>query len=95
MVALSNCLYEGMNLLLPPLPQRIITASELLKVDSAQIRKSQKINLRLILQSINDPKTIGSLMQLCHDEEGIVYDTITLLTSLLRKDCQNLVSIVF
>ena len=93
MVALSNCLYEGMNFLLPPLCQRILIAYKLLKVDPTEIRKSQKINLRLILQSINDPKTIGNLMQLCHGQDGVVNDVIALLTSLLTKDGQNLVSI--
>ena len=71
MRALSNCLYEGMNLLLPPLRQRLVLANQLLKLDVNSIKKSQKINLRLIMQSINDPKIMGILMQeSCQDHEG-------------------------
>ena len=91
-MALCNCLYEGMNLLLPPFRQRLILANQLLKLDVNSIKKSEKINLRLIMQSINDPKIIGILMQeSCQDHEGIILDIIGLLKTLLHKDSQCLI----
>ena len=91
-MALCNCLYEGMNLLLPPLRQRLVLANQLLKLDVNTIKKSEKINLRLIMQSINDPKIMGILMQeSCQDHEGIIVDVIGLLKTLLNKDSQCLI----
>ena len=91
-MALCNCLYEGMNLLLPPFRQRLVLANQLLKLDVNSIKKSEKINLRLIMQSINDPKIIGILMQeSCQDHEGIILDIIGLLKTLLLKDSQCLI----
>ena len=91
LMALISCLQEGMNLLLPPLHQRIIIANDLLNLEPNSIKKSQKIKLRLILQSINDPKTIGQLMQYCHDQEDVIQDVIDLLETLLLKDSQSLI----
>ena len=91
-MALCNCLHEGMNLLLPPLRQRLVLANQLLKLDANSIKKSEKINLRLIMQSINDPKVIGNLMQeSCQDHEGVIVDIIGLLKALLLKDSQCLI----
>ena len=92
MIALCNCLNEGMDLLLPPVEERLRTAKTLLDLDSSKIKKSQKIKLRLILQSINDPKTIGTLMQLQSGE--VIHDVIILLETLLLKDCQNLIKVL-
>ena len=44
------------------------------------------------MQSINDPKIIGILMQeSCQDHEGIILDIIGLLKTLLLKDSQCLI----
>ena len=79
-----------MHLLLPPLEQQLSIANELLKCDPTEMRKSQKINLRMILQSINDPKTIGLLTQLCQDHAGTISEVITLLETLLIIDSKTL-----
>jgi hypothetical protein len=89
-LAVGNCLYEGMNLLLPPLPQRITIANDLLQLKPDAIKKSQRISLRLILQSINDPKAIGLLVQSCQHQEGLIKDVVTLLETLLCKESQFL-----
>ena len=91
MAALINCLNEGMNLLLPPLEERLVIAKDLLDLDTQTqtIKKSQKIKLRLILQSINDPKAIGTLMQL--ESADVSQHVITLLKTLLLKDSQHLI----
>ena len=80
-----------MNLLLPSLEQQITIANELLKFNPSEMRKSQKINLRMILQSINDPKTIGLLTQLCQDQAGTIEEVIALLKTLLTIDCNTLI----
>ena len=77
---------------MPPLRQRLVLANQLLKLDVNTIKKSEKINLRLIMQSINDPKIMGILMQeSCQDHEGIIVDVIGLLKTLLNKDSQCLI----
>ena len=83
-----------MHLLLPPLEQQLSIANELLKCDPTEMRKSQKINLRMILQSINDPKTIGLLTQLCQDHAGTISEVITLLETLLIIDSKTLKGIL-
>ncbi len=93
MVALCHCLNEGMNLLLPPLEERLVIAKDLLDLPDTEatqsIKKSQKIKLRLILQSINDPKAIGTLMQL--ESADVSQHVITLLKTLLLKDSHHLI----
>ena len=73
-----------MNLLLPSLEQQITIANELLKFNPSEMRKSQKINLRMILQSINDPKTIGLLTQLCQDQAGTIEEVIALMMMIVN-----------
>ena len=85
LVSLCNCLQEGMNLLLPPLQQRIGIAKDLLMLKTEQIKRSEKIKLKLIMESINDPKTIGILIQ-TYEQEVIVKDVMALLETLLKKD---------
>ncbi len=87
----KECLNKGVNILLPCMPQRIKIASNLLALDRNVIKKSEQENLRLILQSINDPKAIGWLVLLCQDDESLVKNVMTMLQILIRKESQLLV----
>ena len=86
----KECLNKGVNVLLPPMSQRIKIASRLLVLDSEVIKKSEQENLRLILQSINDPKAIGWLVLLCQEDDALVKSVVSMLQILLRKSSQLL-----
>ena len=55
-----DCLQKGVGTLLPTLHARVKKATKLLS--QPQLKTSQRVNLRLILQSLNDPSVIATLL---------------------------------
>ena len=97
-VAVEECLQKGIHILLPSLYERIKKACLLLELKHDQMKRSQVVELRLILQSLNDPNIIGSLLNQASsningvgikhsdsEEKSLVTDIMLLLRILLRK----------
>ena len=96
--AVEECLYKGIHILLPSVYERIKKACMLLELDHELMKPSQEVELKLILQSLNDPTVIGSLLkqsslnaetnetQIPHSHEKLMAnDIMLLLRILLRK----------
>jgi hypothetical protein len=94
----EECLHKGIHILLPSVYERIKKACMLLELKHESMKRSQAVELRLILHSLNDPTVIGSLLNqssLSSDttprvtpdsqEICIANDIMLLLRILLRK----------
>ena len=86
-----DCLQKGVGTLLPTLHARVKKATKLLS-QPGQMKTSQRVNLRLILQSLNDPAVIATLLppsgggdQLDSKVLKQSADTVTLMRVLLKQ----------
>ena len=97
--AVEECLQKGIHVLLPSLHERVKKACILLELTRESMKRSQEVELELILQSLNNPTVIGSLLMqslLNADDKApntttdvqekcVLHDVMLLLRILLRK----------
>ena len=97
--AVEECFEKGIQILLPSIYERVRKACSLLDLKHDVMKQSQKVELKLILQSLNDPAVIGSLLiqpasknddtgiilGLNAQEKSVATDIMHLLRILLRK----------
>ena len=89
-LSVQECLQKGVEALLPSLQVRVKKSCKLLNTDASTIKRSQQMNLKLILRSLNEPTVITSLLPVgCESLESkskrTAEETVNLLRILLQQ----------